>query len=166
MACWNNREKNTGEIISIGVVELCLVSGTQLREAHYLVKPDHDEVSEFCTKLTGISQVMVNRQGRPLAAVLETLQKKFGGAGKVYVAWGEDGKYLDDECISKGIQSPITCHINASLLYRLRKRSKDGKSIGLIRAMNSNGLEFDGKAHNAIIDAKNLANLISHIRLL
>ncbi|MEG0869482.1 MAG: 3'-5' exonuclease [Hafnia sp.] len=159
MCCWGEGERRVGEIISIGVTELCLLTGRSLQEAHYYVKPEKDEVSEYCSELTGITQVMVNKQGRALHQVLDTMKRKFGGNRKTYVAWGTDADYLNNECLQKGIESPISKTLNAALLYMIRTRHNGGQ-ISMIKAMNDAGLEFEGKQHNALVDAKNLSRLI------
>ena len=147
-----------GEIISIGIVELCLISGKTYREGNYIVKPEHDSVSKFCTELTGITPSMVEKQGRPLAKVVETIKNKFGGK-RAYVAWGTDADYLRKQCELKGIESPINTAINASLLYMIRTRHNGGQ-ISMLKALNDSGLEFLGKQHNALVDSMNLARLI------
>ena len=56
MCCWNeNGIGKTGEIIEIGLAEIDLTSGEIVKRAQYYVKPEADEVSQFCTELTGIS---------------------------------------------------------------------------------------------------------------
>ncbi|MBB4861249.1 inhibitor of KinA sporulation pathway (predicted exonuclease) [Pseudomonas nitritireducens] len=164
MCCWEGRP--IGEIISIGIAELHLPTGRITREANYIVRPDRDKVSEFCTELTGITQRMVDRQGRSLADVLKTIEMKFGGAGKVYVAWGDDAGYLQRQCDWRGIKSPVKQSLDASLLYRIRQRMTDGKSVGLLSALTKAGLAFEGRQHNSLNDAKNLARLITKENLL
>jgi inhibitor of KinA sporulation pathway (predicted exonuclease) len=167
MCCWDDPEqaRDVGEIISIGLVEMCLATGKQLRTAEYIVKPEKDTVSSFCTKLTGITQAQVDKQGKPLEKVLERIKAKFGGAHKVYVAWGNDAFVLDEECAEKGFFSPITNSINAALLFMVKHRHNGGR-IGMKKAMTQYGLDFEGRQHNALVDAKNLAKLIHITKLL
>ena len=166
MACWDDQHRRKGEIISIGVAEFCLITGDFHREAHYLVKPDRDEISEYCSNLTGITQRMINRQGRPLNSVLDSMHKKFGSSGKIYAAWGEDSEYLHRECRWKRIPFRMQKSIDASLIYHLKKRLVTGQSIGLSKAMAESSMAFEGDAHNALTDAKNLARLIYQEKLL
>lgn len=156
MCCWEN-QKGTGEIISIGLCELNLVNGEISRDAHYFVKPRVDVVSEFCTNLTGITQRKVDRQGRPLEAVLETMAKNYG-CKRPYVAWGSDAEYLANQCSALGFSSPLQSTIDLGLLFKIRKRRDRG--ISLTAALASYGQTFEGEAHNARVDAINLARLI------
>lgn len=162
MCCWEDRP-GTGEIISIGLCELNLASQEISRDTHYVVKPQSDRVSDFCQELTGISQRMVDRQGRPLEDVMATISKNFG-TKRPYAAWGTDAQYLARQCAAIGIISPIQTAIDMGVLYKLRHLSD--RSISLTAALERAGTTFEGKAHNALVDAKNLARLILEIRLL
>ena len=162
MCCWDDGSA-PGEIISIGLCELNLASQEITRDTHYVVKPQNDKVSEFCQELTGISQRMVDRQGRPLEDVMATISKNFG-TKRPYAAWGTDAQYLARQCASIGITSPVQTSLDMSLLYKLRNWSD--RSTSLTAALEKAGTTFEGKAHNALVDAKNLARLILEIRLL
>ena len=167
MTCWrkDQHHKTTGEIISIGVAELCLNTGKILRESHYYVKPEVDKVSDFCQELTGITQKFVDNQGRPLEQVLESIKGRYGGAKKLYAAWGQDGDILREECSAKGISSPIENHINVAQIYMARKRHKGGR-VSMKKAMTESGICFDGKQHNALVDVIALARVITVNNLL
>lgn len=165
MCCWDDPGRLPGEIIAIGVAQLSLHTGEITKEAHYYVTPKVDEVSDFCTRLTGITPAQVRKQGRQLSAVLASVQKNFGGSKIAYAAWGNDYSALDSECKRKGVELPIKSPINASMLYSLMRRSKHG-STSLSSALAAQGLVFEGNAHNALVDAKNLARLIHAAKIL
>ncbi len=163
MCCWKD-SRTLGEIISIGAVKLNLETGIIEDRIHYLVKPDQDEVSAFCTELTGITPAMVHKQGRPLSAVLDSLRHRMGGHQKVYASWGNDAAILAEECKRKAVEVPILNSLNISALYTLRLRHQ-GHRIGLQKALRKEGLAFEGTAHNALVDSENLARLIVHTKL-
>jgi inhibitor of KinA sporulation pathway (predicted exonuclease) len=97
--CWEDGPPpgQRTEIIEIGIAEVRLEGEPCiLRSAGYLVRPAASEVSPFCTALTGITPGMVRRQGRPLAEVLGTIRKNFGGGAKTWAAWGRDGNGIRD----------------------------------------------------------------------
>lgn len=162
MCCWEN-QRPLGEIISIGLCELDLSDGTIQREGHFYVKPRRDRVSKFCEDLTGISQRIIDCQGKPLQNVLDTITKNFGSR-KPYVAWGDDATYLGRECRKNGFSSPLRSAVDVALLYKIR--SRNGQNVSLSQALALAGAEFEGKAHNALVDAKNLASLIVKTNLL
>lgn len=163
MCCWEDA-RQIGEIISFGLCELDLKTGKITREAHHYIKPVTDTVSDFCTQLTGITQRTVSRQGRPLNEVVNSITAKFG-TKRPYVCWGDDGDYLTRMARRQNFFIPNMVFLNAALLYQLRKRHI-GESIGLKRAMASEGLEFEGAAHNALNDSRNMARLIAKSNLI
>jgi len=159
MTCWDDgREPRTGEIIEIGLAKLDLSTQEIEKTASYIVKPDHDEVSEFCTQLTGHTQSSVNRQGRPFADVLDTVVKNFGGASVIYGSWGRDDLVMRKECEAKGIVYPFKEYINLATVFRMQQRVKN-KRFGHKRAMQIAGLEWEGRQHSGVVDATNLARL-------
>ncbi len=163
MCCWE--EGRTGEIISIGVVTLDLITQQATARGHFYVKPEHDEISDFCTSLTGITPEIVRKQGRPLAAVLNTLRQRFGGSKKAYACWGRDDAVLEAECLAKGLESPVQTCLNVATLYMLKKRY-GGRRLGMQRAMAMENLTFTGTAHNALTDSENMLRLIVEAKLL
>lgn len=159
MCCWNeNGVGTTGEIIEIGLAEIDLVKGEIVKRAQYYVKPEKDEVSLFCSQLTGITPRKIEKQGRPLQDVLKSMIKNFGGANKIYASWGRDDVVLAKECEDKGIEMPCKEFINLATLYRIQHRLKD-KRIGHRAAQENENIEWEGRQHSGYVDAYNLAKL-------
>ncbi|SDH11334.1 Inhibitor of the KinA pathway to sporulation, predicted exonuclease [Vibrio xiamenensis] len=159
MCCWNeNGVGTTGEIIEVGLAEIDLVKGEIVKRAQYYVRPQHDEVSLFCVELTGITPRKIQKQGRPLASVIQSMIKNFGGSKKIYAAWGRDDRILAKECEQKGIAMPFNEFINLATLYRIQHRLKD-KRIGHREAQEALGIDWEGRQHSGYVDAYNLAKL-------
>ncbi len=159
MCCWNeDGVGTTGEIIEVGLAEIDLVKGEIVKRAQYYVKPETDEVSLFCSQLTGITPRKIEKQGRPLEEVLKSMVKNFGGTNKIYAAWGRDDLVLRQECLDKGIDTPFNEFINLATLFRIQNRLKD-KRIGHKAAQESKGIEWEGRQHSGYVDAYNLAKL-------
>lgn len=159
MCCWSeNGVGTTGEIIEIGLAEIDLVQGEVVKRAQYYVKPEKDEVSNFCRELTGITPRKVEKQGRPLASVIQSMLKNFGGANKIYAAWGRDDLILRQECEQKQVPFPFKEFINLATLYRVQNRLKE-KRIGHRQAQENKGIDWDGRQHSGYVDAYNLAKL-------
>ncbi|MHC6527484.1 3'-5' exonuclease [Vibrio proteolyticus] len=159
MCCWNeDGVGTTGEIIEVGLAEIDLAKGEIVKRAQYYVKPEHDQISEFCTELTGISPRKIDKQGRPLKAVLQSMVKNFGGPNKIYASWGRDDLILIEECQSKGLDVPFKEFINLATLYRVQHRLKD-KRIGHRAAQEAKGIKWEGRQHSGYVDAYNLAKL-------
>ncbi len=159
MCCWNeNGVGTTGEIIEVGLAEVDLTAQKIVKRAQYYVTPEQDTISPFCTELTGISAKTIAKQGRPLAEVVKSMQKNFGGTNKIYAAWGHDDHIFNAECASKGIAPLFQEFLNLATLYRVRERIKD-KRIGHRAAQQALGIEWEGRQHSGYVDAYNLAKL-------
>lgn len=160
MCCWNDATetgKKTGEIIEIGICKIDLEKGTILKRAQYYVKPEKDEISPFCTELTGITQRVISKQGRPLADVIQTMIKNFGGSNSIYAAWGRDDQVLFNECKEKGIDLPFQNYLNIALLDRVKNRRSS--KVNMTEVMKEYDLDFEGQLHSGADDAYNLARL-------
>ncbi|PMH46555.1 exonuclease [Vibrio sp. 10N.286.49.B3] len=159
MCCWNvDGVGTTGEIIEIGLAEIDLATNSIVKRAQYYVKPEKDEVSLFCFELTGISPRTVEKQGRPLADVIKSMVKNFGGPNKIYAAWGRDDQILFNECKEKGLDAPFKEFINLATLYRIQNRMKE-KRIGHKAAQENKNIEWEGRQHSGYVDAYNLGKL-------
>lgn len=158
MCCWNNDGVGTtGEIIEIGLAEIDLNRGEIVKRAQYYVKPEKDEISGFCFELTGITPRKIQKQGRPLEQVIQSMVKNFGGPNKIYAAWGRDDEILRLECQQKGINFPFKEFLNLATLYRIKYRLKD--KIGHKAAQQQLDIEWEGRQHSGYVDAYNLAKL-------
>lgn len=159
MCCWDDgREPRTGEIIEIGVASVDLYEKKIVERSQYYVLPEKDDISDYCTNLTGITQARLNKAGRPLAEVLESLKTKYG-RHSIYGAWGRDSDVLRKECADKGLEMPFYEYLNLKTLYMINNRIKN-KKFGMRRAMEMAGLEFEGNQHSGADDAYNLARLV------
>lgn len=159
MCCWNSKSSSsTGEIIEIGLAEIDLSEKKITKRAQYYVMPWQDEISEYCTKLTGISPQIVKKQGRSLDQVLKTVVKNFGGRGKLYAAWGRDDLVLSNECHRKSIEFPLYECLNMATLYKI-KHGVFKERLGQKEALNRLQIEWEGRQHSAYVDAYNLAKL-------
>ncbi len=159
MCCWNkDGVGTTGEIIEIGLAEIDVAAQEIVKRAQYYVKPEKDTISPFCTELTGITPAKIHKQGRPLAEVLKSMIKNFGGPNKIYAAWGRDDLILSRECEDKSLAMPFQEFINLATLYRVQNRLKD-RRIGHREAQELKGIDWEGRQHSGYVDAYNLAKL-------
>lgn len=157
MCCWEN-SSSLGEIIEIGLVEISLTENKILRKNQYYVKPEKDEISEYCTSLTGITKSIIKKQGRPLEEVIKTIKKKYG-TKKIFISWGKDIEYLEKECNKRGLEFNFKHSLNMALIYNIlnAKELNNGNQISQKSALENENLKEEGNAHSAIVDAENLA---------
>lgn len=160
LTCWENGVIPPGqkqEIIQIGLTEINIEDLSVIRTGSYYCKPKNSEVSEFCTKLTGIRPRTV-KNAPYLDDVVNTLKKKWGTKSKMWFGWGNDKKMIDEEALIKNIESPFSeNYINLSTLYSMSLGTN--KKIGLKTALKDLDIKDDGKWHNAEWDSLDAANI-------
>ncbi len=166
LTCWENVLPPTGEkneIIQIGLVEVDNSNLSIRREKNIYVKPIHSSISEYCTNLTGIKKSDISSKGRPLNEALSTIQKEFGPNSKMCFAWGKDNDAINDACIEMMIRNPFQeSMIDLGLIFRSTFDIK--QNLSLPAALEFLNLKFEGKQHDALVDAKNTA--ILHIEMI
>ena len=160
MTCWEG-EVPAGErpeIIEIGIVEVNLRTLSLRREGRYLVRPIASRVSPYCTALTGLTWEEV-RTGRPLTEVCRTLAKEFGGARTTWFAWGRDDEVLARQAATDGAVLPFSGpFLDLSLLHGMA--FPDQHRTGLAAACAHYGLDWQGRSHSALDDARMTARVL------
>lgn len=162
--CWDTNkgeevpEGCRREIIEIGIVLLNMETGKIELSDSIVVKPTQSWVSPYCTQLTGWTQEAVNK-GIPFDNALNILKKKYGIKNRVWCSWGDyDRSQFQKQCGWDDIKYPFSLtHINVKTLHGLMKGLSKG--IGLGKAIAGYGWEFEGRAHNGLDDAKNVAKI-------
>ncbi|XP_036388584.1 ERI1 exoribonuclease 2 [Megalops cyprinoides] len=177
--CWKEKNSYGQEIIEFPAVLLNTSNGKIDSEFHTYVQPqEHPILSEFCTELTGIRQTQVEA-GVPLQICLsrftrwlQTLRQeknivfvneKVCAATAhpcAFVTWSDWdlGVCLQYECKRKQISKPdiLNSWIDLRATYRL---FYNRKPKGLNGALQDLGLEFSGREHSGLDDARNTAHL-------
>lgn len=144
------------EMIELGIVDLDLKKLEIDRTDSYLIKNTMSSISPKCTELTGITQAMLDKDGRPLSEVLQSLKKKYGPANKAVAAWGKDEESIRRDCLAKSVEYPFSgVFYNLGRLHSLMVGT--GKAIGLKSAIRDFGLEPYGRHHSGVDDAVELA---------
>lgn len=155
MICWEDK-RGVGEIIEIAVALADLKTGEITKTASVLVKPD-EEINQFTTKITGITQRMVDKQGVPLEEAVRRISKKISFKNNPWFAWGRDVSTISREFTAKGIEFDVSNFHNLAVFTRLLHN--ENHSIGLKEACEFYGAEVVTPAHRALPDAITTANL-------
>ncbi|QNI32087.1 exonuclease domain-containing protein [Alloacidobacterium dinghuense] len=161
--CWDGHPPagRVREIIEIGAVEVNLNSLEIVREASYLVRPRHLDISSRCTRITGILATDL-KSARAFQEVLNAFVTEFSPSEKLCCTWGrDDNDVLTEACRTHGLRSPMRNVIDLShlfwRLFLLRQQAS------LTSALSMLGLHFDGVAHTALADARNAARIHAEI---
>ena len=160
--CWETREesnRNTSEIIEIGLALINLRTEQIEKNEGFIVKPTISKVSEFCTKLTTITQEQVDKGlsfERACAKIITNYKSR-------EIPWASFGNYdykmVDRQCRREGVLNPFSDqHINVKLLASLLDKPNFRRS-GMDGVLTNLGIELEGTHHRGVDDAKNIAKI-------
>jgi len=167
-----------GETIQIGIVLLDRNTMTCISTFETRVKPNiMGFVTPSCTDLTGISKESLKNAPRFEEALqdIDNWLRSFTHKKVLWCDWGWfDAKQIEADCLRN---SNLACShelpikslgIHFNLKKMFAKQDKLGheskrtlKYLSLKGALWLCGMEFEGKEHNALVDAKNTARLIT-----
>jgi inhibitor of KinA sporulation pathway (predicted exonuclease) len=158
----NYTENVEREIIEIG---LCLLNVKSLRRhsrRSIIVKPTTAKITEYCTKLTGITQKEVD-EGNSLEDACFVLKKEYSTKKRVWASWGNwDRQQMDLECDLLDIENPMNPrHIN--IKAQLPILLNLDKELSLSDAVEFLKLEFEGAPHRGSWDAWMEAQILAMI---
>lgn len=152
------------EIIEFGCV-LAKMNGDIVDAKSYMVRPQiHPKLTDFCTRLTTITQTDVEAAPYYLEVVT---QIDYWLAPYKIKAWGSWGQYDKNQIEAerrRHNRSPsfnYFPHLNLKKLWR--NGNGTGRRGGLKGALGFHGLEFEGTQHRGIDDALNISKLLPHI---
>lgn len=155
MICWEDR-KGVGEIIEIGAVLVDLEKGEITQKVNVIVKPE-EAINPFTTKITGITQKMVDKQGVPLPEAIRRINKKISIKNNPWFAWGSDVSTIAREFTRHNIEFNVANFHNLAAFTRMMHNTS--YSMGLKDACEFYGAEVVTPAHRALPDAITTANL-------
>ncbi|CAL5075575.1 unnamed protein product [Urochloa decumbens] len=157
------------EIIEFPAVLVDAATGGLLSSFRTYVKPRHHPVlTAFCKELTGIQQEQVD-SGVELAEALAMHDAWLAAAGiaknrLAVVTWGDwDCKaMLEFECTFKGIAKPAYFNQWVNLRVPFEAAFGAGRR-NLQEAVREAGLQWDGRLHCGLDDARNTARLLAEV---
>jgi len=156
-----NRPGEFREIVQIGAVKVARADG--LREtASFMVfvRPSlNPDLSDYFTRLTGITNADVARAGVPVGDALTDFA---GFVGELPIlTHGRDDLVVAGECSEKALPNPLADHdwrdINPPL------HAITGASLTSSELPGYFGLSQTGPAHDALADARALLQVLAHL---
>lgn len=164
MTCWEGFDAPEGqqnEIIEVGVCLLEPRAAAISAKQSILVKPTESIVSPFCTKLTSITQAMVDTGGIPFEQACSILEKEYDTRNRLWASWGAfDRQFLWQQCKRRQVRYPMSKkHSNLKRVFQ----DSWGERMGLARALKAAQLEQVGTAHRGDDDAFNTAQLLNFL---
>lgn len=161
--CWDGKQNfEDQEIIEIGFCSLMNFDYTIKNKQSILVQPKND-VSEYCSELTGITNEMLKKDGISLNDALYKLKKNVSK----YAIWGGWGdfelKMLKKAYRENNIEFPFSDdYIDFKRLCSFIYGAKSGVSLKTF--MNElKGISFETPQHRALPDAINTAKIFKKL---
>lgn len=156
--CWENDRTKQNEIIEIGAVK---INGklAVIDEFQTFVKPTLNPwLSEFCKKLTSISQDDVNAAPY-FPEAIQRFQDWIGEEPFFLCSWGfYDKTQLKKDCELHQLSAAwLKNHI--SLKHQHGKLIGIEKGVGMARALQMLKLPLEGTHHRGMDDARNIAKI-------
>jgi inhibitor of KinA sporulation pathway (predicted exonuclease) len=158
--CWEKRQRGQiMEVIEIGVCLLDIGSGEVTDRQSILIRPVYSEVSEFCTKLTTLTQEVVET-GIGFREACLKLEDEYQTKGRVWASYGDfDRRQFERECRLKNVPYPFgSRHINAKTLFSIKHRLAEEADMD--QALALLGLDLIGTHHRGVDDAYNIAKIL------
>ncbi len=164
--CWQGTPPGgqDSEIIEIGICTLDVASGERDDKRSILVKPERSKVSEFCTKLTTLTQEQVDK-GLDFANACSILRNKCSSKERVWASYGdEDRRQFEKLCQARKITYPFGfSHINVKTLFAIIHGFP--QEVEMEEALGLLGIPLEGTPHRGVDDAWNLAAIVSELLL-
>lgn len=163
--CTNEHaEQFLNEIIEIG---MCIVDLKKLiveKNVSLMVKPQRSEVTDFCTRLTGITADDV-KDGMTLPEAADMLINEFQTNEYVWASWGDfDRLIVNRECKQYKARFPFNRqHLNLKALFGVMHNLDE--LVGLDRAAKMTDQPFLGEHHRGVDDARTAAQLLINMKL-
>ncbi len=158
--CWEKGKGRKSEIIEIGAV--CVNEQNQVAdEFSQIIRPEINPLlSEFCTKLTSITQEMADN-GIHFIEALNNFLNWINSHGSKYLicSWGyyDKNQFLSDCEVHKQSTAWIKNHISLKHQYALIKSLR--RPVGMKTALKIENLDLEGTHHRGIDDARNITKI-------
>lgn len=168
--CWERKEEEgkTSEIIEIGICELEFMSGLNKyfigeRES-FFVTPHYSKVSDYCQKLTGISQEMLDQDSSlSFEEACRILRNEYNSNQYMWASYGDYDCYMfARQCKREHVKYPFSkTHMNVKNLFALLHQFQT--EVGMSEALRYMGIPLEGTHHRAGDDAYNIAKLFAQL---
>lgn len=155
----------SGKIIQIGAVLVDLKKQNMLVDDFNKYVNPHEPLDPYIIDLTNIKQEEVDK-AEDITKVLGDFWKWVEGSkcgGNIW-AWGTDVEELQKVSIDNALLTPKLRSVNMKYLsFLIRSAIGSKQRGGLKNTMDLFKVQFEGRQHNALVDATNTAYLLKHI---
>jgi inhibitor of KinA sporulation pathway (predicted exonuclease) len=152
------------EIIEIGAVMQNSRTYEIESEFQTFIRPvRHPELTDFCTRLTGITQSDVANAPLYLDALESLKEWMYAFDDALFCSWGDyDKNQFIQDCEFHRAAYPFRSgHLNLKVEFSRSLNLK--KKLGIAEAVRYLGMQFQGSQHRGLDDAKNIANIVRRV---
>lgn len=161
--CWKEpRTEDISEIIEIGISPIDTKSGNVLESRSIIIKPELSKMSEFCIRLTTLTQEDVD-SGISFKDACDILVNEYDSKKYMWASYGHyDKSQFGIQCKRENIEYPFSkTHINVKSLFALKYSLK--RDVGMTKALKLLDMPLVGTHHRGGDDSRNVANILSKI---
>lgn len=165
--CWDNPEEQKGqlnEVIEIGITEVDLFDLTTHHSEGIYIIPKDSTISQFCTKLTGITPGKIAGEGIGFHKATSILKTNFRIHKRHWISWGDyDRDQLRRDCDRNNLifnKVFFKRHINFKTVFAMMHGLP--RELGVEAALKHVNLTFIGSLHSGKDDSYNIAKLYIH----
>lgn len=161
--CWEPRESQPkdqiSEIIEIGIAVVDTKDLSVLENASLYINPKLSKVSDFCARLTHLSQWDLDCH-YDFPATLKTFIRDFKPSERTFISWGDyDRSMFESNCKEYGCKYPFgPRHLNFRHMFSLLHGLD--KELTIPEALSLSKVTFKGIEHRGLDDSKNIADLL------
>lgn len=161
--CWDDPHEKAmyqQEIIEIGIWEYHLKDKELKKGKGILVHNTEGPISDFCTRLTSLTQNQLDREGMSFEAATNILLREYKSKQRNWASWGNfDLRIFREQYKRRKTQYPLgPGHFNVKTLYSFLRRHP--KEYGIDKALTMEGMEFEGHHHRGVDDTYNFGRIV------
>lgn len=149
------------EIIEIGAILADGNSFQAVSEFQTFVRPVRNPIlTDFCRDLTGINQSDVDAASEYPAVILRLREWMNEYANAVFCSWGDfDCRQFERDCELHNVDWPFRSpHVNLKKLYADQFSLGRGDGFGTV--LKKHNMQFEGRPHRGIDDARNILRIL------
>ncbi|MDQ3142041.1 MAG: exonuclease domain-containing protein [Bacteroidota bacterium] len=159
--CWKNSFSNGAqEIIEIGACKLNGFGEVASKFSSFVRPQKNPSLSLYCRNLTNITQEQIDKApsfSNALHSFLDWMD--MDGNDYCLCSWGaKDYKFFESDCEAFSLSMDWLQHF-VDLKSQYIDFKLNGRKLGLDKALEKEGIEFEGSRHRALSDALNLSKL-------
>ncbi len=162
--CWEGDPSpgQESDIIEIGLCILDVATAARVESRSILVIPERSKVSEYCTRLTTLTQEQVET-GVTFAEACAILKREFMTKERWWASYGDyDRRQFERQCQALNVGYPFgPGHINVKSLFAIVFALPH--EVGLDEALSLMQLPLEGTHHRGVDDAWNIGNVLSRL---